>query len=258
LSLPSISIVTPCLNASATLQETLDSVRSQDYPAELEHIVVDGGSTDGSVEMLAAAEGVSFTSEPDRGMTHAKNKGIERARGEVIGQLNADDYYLPGALARVGEAFAEQRDARWATGPCLIVDEASQEIRRSITAYKNFFLRHYDFRLHLVQNFVSDPSTFVRRDAFERIGLYDESFRYAMDYEVFLRLGRLGPPVVIDAPLAAFRLAGSSFSMTSFEKQFEEHARAARLRGEGHPLAVATNRLTSALIPAIYRRVGRT
>jgi glycosyltransferase involved in cell wall biosynthesis len=257
LSLPSISIVTPCLDASATLQEALDSVRNQGYP-DLEHIVVDGESTDGTVELLAAAEGVSFTSEPDRGLTHAKNKGIARARGEIIGQLNADDFYLPGALRRVGKAFSENPQALWATSSCLIVDERRREIRRPITAYKDFFLRHYDFRLHLVQNFVSDPSTFVRRDAFEQLGLYDEEFRYSMDYELFLRLGRRGPPIVIDTPLAAFRLAGTSFSMTSFDKQFDEHARAARLHGEGHPVAVAANRLTSRLIPAIYRTTGRT
>jgi glycosyltransferase involved in cell wall biosynthesis len=257
LTLPSISIVTPCLNARETLQETLDSVREQGYP-DLEHIVVDGGSTDGSVDLLKAADGVSFTSEPDRGMTHAKNKGIERARGEIIGQINADDFYLPGALERVGRAFAENPQALWATGSCLIVDENGEEIRRSITAYKDFFLRHYDFRLHLVQNFVSDPSTFVRRDAFDQVGLYDEDYRYSMDYELFLRLGRRSAPVVVDKPLAAFRLAGTSFSMTSFDKQFDEHARAARHQGAGHPVAVSVNRLTSRVIPAIYRRVGRT
>jgi glycosyltransferase involved in cell wall biosynthesis len=257
LSEPSISIVTPCLNARATLQQTLDSVRSQEYP-DLEHIVVDGGSTDGTVELLAGAEGVSFTSEPDRGLTHAKNKGVERARGEVIGQLNADDYYLPGALSHVGKAFADNPEALWVTGPCLIVDEAGREIRRPITTYKNLFLRHYDFRLHLAHNFVSDPSTFVRRRAFDRVGLHNEEFRYSMDYELFLRLGRLAPPIVVEAPLAAFRLAGTSFSMTSFEEQFDEHARAARMHGAGHGVAVAVNRLTSRLIPAIYRRTGRT
>jgi glycosyltransferase involved in cell wall biosynthesis len=257
LSLPSMSIVTPCLDARPTLETALDSVRSQGYP-DVEHLVVDGGSTDGSLEILAAAEGVDFTSEPDRGLTHAKNKGIERARGQVVGQLNADDFYLPGALPRVGKAFADHPDALWVTGPCLIVDESGAEIRRPISAYKNLFLRHYDYRLHLVQNFVSDPSTFVRRDAFGQIGLYDEQFRLSMDYELFLRLGQRGAPVVLTEPIAAFRLAGTSFSMTAFEQQFEEHALAARVHGAGHPLAVAANRLTSRLIPAIYRTVGRT
>jgi GT2 family glycosyltransferase len=104
-----------------------------------------------------------------------------------------------------------------------------------------------------VQNFVSCPSTFVRRAAFDRIGLLDERFKYSMDYDLWLRLGRLQPPVVVDEPLASFRMAEGSLSMTGFERQFAEHAQNAREHGEGHPLAVGLNRVTSRLIVLIYR-----
>ena len=248
---PSMSIVTPCLDARATLADALESVRSQRYP-RLEHLVIDGGSTDGTVELLEAADDLSFVSEPDRGLADAVNKGIRRARGEVIGWLNADDVYLPGALERVGDAFDRRPDALWATGRCLIEDGRGNEIRRAVTAYKDFFLRRYRFGLLLTQNFVSCPATFVRREALRQVGLLDERFKYSMDYDLWLRLGRLGDPVVIDAPLAAFRMAEGSLSMSGFERQFAEHTQNAREHGRGHPLAVAVNRLASAGIVAAY------
>src|SRR4051812_18150538 len=94
--LPRISIITPAYQAAGTLPATLESVRAQGYPG-LEHIVVDGDSTDGSVELLRAAEGVRWISEPDRGLADAMNKGVAMATGDIIGELNADDVYLPGA-----------------------------------------------------------------------------------------------------------------------------------------------------------------
>jgi glycosyltransferase involved in cell wall biosynthesis len=252
LPLPTISVITPCLNAGTTLPQALDSVRSQGYP-HVEHIVVDGGSTDATLELLERAEGVRYVSEPDRGLTHALNKGIGMASGDVIGWLNADDVYLPGALGAVGQAFDREPDAEWATGRCLIIDSAGREIRGPIARYKDFLLRRYSYAALLTQNFVAAPATFVRRDAVEDVGLFDERFRYSMDYDVWLSLGRRGAPIVLDRPLAAFRMAEGSLSMTGFERQFAEHALNAREHGAGHPVAVAVNRVASRGIVLAYR-----
>jgi glycosyltransferase involved in cell wall biosynthesis len=252
VALPSITIVTPCLNARTTIELALESVRTQGYEGEVEHLVIDGGSTDGTLEVLERADEVRFTSEPDRGLSDAVNKGIRLAQGDVIGWLNADDVYLPGALARVAAALGANPQAEWATGRCLIIDAAGREIRRPVTAYKDFFLRHYSFRLHLVQNFVSCPSTFVRRSAYDAVGLLDERFRYSMDYDLWLRLAQRSEPVVIDHPLAAFRMAEGSLSMSGFDRQFAEHVQNAREHGRAHPLAVAANRALSRLIVATY------
>jgi GT2 family glycosyltransferase len=249
---PSITVVTPCLNARATLPETLASVRSQGYP-RLEHVVVDGGSTDGTLELLREAAGVRFISEPDRGLSNALNKGIAMASGDVIGWLNADDVYLPGALEAVGEAFARQPAAEWATGRCLIIDSAGREIRGPIARYKDLLLRHYSYPALLTQNFVAAPSTFARRDALQRVGGFDERFSYSMDYDVWLALGRAGAPLILDRSLAAFRMAEGSLSMTGFERQFAEHALNAREHGAGHPLAVAANQVASRGIVLAYR-----
>jgi GT2 family glycosyltransferase len=249
----SFSIVTPCLNGAATIAQTLRSVRIQDVEG-LEHIVIDGGSTDGTIEILRAAEGpVMFVSEPDDGLSDAMNKGIAMARNDVVGWLNADDVYLPGALRRVQEAFAARPDAEWATGRCLIIDGDGNEIRKGITRYKDALLRRWSFPLFLTQNFVSSPATFVKRSALHAVGGFEERFRYSMDYDVWLKLGRRSAPIVIDEPLACFRMAEGSLSMSGFERQFREHEQNAREHGAGHPVAVAANAAMSRAIVAAYR-----
>ena len=250
--LPSITVVTACLDAAATIGECLESVRSQDHPA-VEHVVVDGGSTDGTLELLAAAEGITWISEPDGGRPDAANKGVRISSGEIVAWLNADDRYEPGALRAVGEALAADPGAAWATGYCRIIDAAGNEIRKPVTAYKNLLLRHWTLPLYLTQNFVSDPATFVRRSALERVGPIDPRWRWSHDYDLWLRVAALGPPVVLERELASFRMAAGSLSMTGFEGQFREHAEVARRHGDGHRLAVAANAATSRLIVAVYR-----
>ena len=251
-SLPKISVVTAVLNRAGSIERALASVREQGYP-HVEHVVVDGGSTDGTIELLARSEGIRWVSEPDDGLADAMNKGIAMAAGEWIGWLNSDDYYLPGALNAVAEALAANPDARWITGRCPIIGAGDQEIRRAITAYKNWLLRHYSFPLYLTQNFISCPATFVRKDAYEAVGPLDPRYRISMDYDVFLRIARRWDPVVLDQDLAVFRMTEGTLSVDGFERQFAEHVEQARRHGEGHPLPVAANRLISRGIVLTYR-----
>jgi GT2 family glycosyltransferase len=253
---PTLTVVTPCLDAAATIEQTLDSVAGQLAPGD-EHLVVDGGSTDGTLEVLERRDGVRFVSEPDRGLSDAMNKGIRLAGGDVLGWINADDVLLPGALDAVRGAFAGRPQAEWLAGVCTIVDGAGEEIRRPVTSYKRWLLRRYSLRSLLVQNFVMAPATWVRRSAYEAIGGFDERFRYSMDYDAWLRLARRSDPIVLDRDLAAFRMAGESLSMTGFERQFEEHLANAREHGEGHPLPVALNAVTSRAFVMVYRVLRR-
>jgi glycosyltransferase involved in cell wall biosynthesis len=250
---PLLTIVTPCLNAAGTLREALASVQAA---GSIEHVVVDGGSTDGTLDILREAP-VEWTSEPDDGLSDAMNKGVARARGRFVGWLNADDYYLPGALARVRAVLEANPEAIWLTAPCLIVDGEGREIRRGVTRYKRFFLRRYSRCSLLVQNYVAAPATFVRRETLLAVGGFDGRFKYSMDYDLWLRLAEIADPIVLDEPVAAFRMAGESLSMTGFERQFEEHAQNARERGEGHPIAVAANVAVSRLIVVAYRVMRR-
>ena len=250
--LPSITIVTAVLNDAPTIGEALASVGAQEYAGEVEHVVVDGGSTDGTVEILERTEGIRFISEPDEGLSDARNKGIAMARGEVIGVLNGDDRYEPGALAAAGQAFAENPDAEWVTGRCWIIDGDGQEIRHPVTVYKNFLLERYSLPLYLTHNFVSDPSTFAKRDALLEIGGFDTRYRISVDYDVWLKLARRGDPIVLDRYLASFRMVEGTLSMSGFDLQFREQAEQARRHGDGHALAVALNQLLSRTIIAIY------
>jgi glycosyltransferase involved in cell wall biosynthesis len=255
-ALPSLTIITPCLNAAATLPATIASIRAQNYPG-LEHIVVDGGSTDGTVELLRATEGIRWISEPDRGLADALNKGIAMASGEVIGELNADDVYEPGALHAVGEALRDAPDVMWLTGRCRIIDAQGREIRRSVTAYKNWLLRRYSRRLYLTHNFISAPATFFRREALAEIGGFDLRYRISVDYDLQLRIAAKHDPLILDRYLASFRMAEGSLSMAGFKTQFREHAEQARRHGDGHRAAVALNQAISAGIVGVYEGMRR-
>jgi glycosyltransferase involved in cell wall biosynthesis len=209
-------------------------------------VVVDGGSTDDTVAILERSEGVRFVSEPDRGRADAVNKGVAMSSGEVIGWLNADDRYEPGALRAVGEAFASDPGAMWATGFCRIVGGDGDEIRPAVTRYKNFLLRRWSYSLYLTQNF-------VRRAALEEAGPLDERYLTSHDYDLWLRVARRHDPVVIERTLSCFRMVEGTASMEGFERQFREHAEAARRHGDGHPLPVAANAAMSRLIVLVYR-----
>ena len=249
--LPSITVITPSFNAAASIEATLESVRAQRYP-KLEHLVVDGASTDGTVEILEAAPGIRYVSEPDRGLAHALNKGVAMASGDIIGELNADDIYQPGALQAVGKAFRDHPEVAWLTGYCRIIDSNGAEIRRAITEYKNAFLRRYSVGLYLTHNFISAPATFFRRTTLDEAGDFDERYRISVDYDLQLRIARRHDPLILRRYLASFRMVEGTLSMSGFQEQFREHAEQARRHGDGHRAAVFLNQAISGGIVAIY------
>lgn len=207
MDLPRISIVTPSYNQAAFLRKTLDSVLDQNYP-NLEYIVIDGGSTDGSVDILREynAKLTYWVSEPDNGQSHALNKGFAHTTGEIVTWLNSDDVLLPGALHAVGEIFARYPQIQWLTG-----QPANLDIRDHL---RIFPLKTGRFRPLILRGwyhgrgfgFIRQEGTFWRRSLWEQIGeSLDEAMHYAMDDNLWRRFAQYADLVTVDMPLAAFR-----------------------------------------------------
>jgi glycosyltransferase involved in cell wall biosynthesis len=215
---PKISIVTPSLNQGEFIEQTIRSVLSQEYP-NLEYIVMDGGSTDNTLNILRSyADRVQWVSEKDTGQTNAINKGLQRAGGEIVAYLNADDLLLPGALHKVAQAFMEYPKAMWVTGRCRIITESGRETRKPITAYKNLWLRFHHPSLLFITDYISQPATFWRSRLLDELGYFDESLHYALDYEYFLRLNARFPLQILAQELAAFRVHAQSKNASAFHR----------------------------------------
>jgi glycosyltransferase involved in cell wall biosynthesis len=194
---PLVSVLTPSFNQRRWLVETLGSVASQTYP-HLEHIVVDGGSTDGSVDVLRAAlPPESWISEPDGGQSEALNKAFDRSRGEIIGWLNSDDAYLfDDTIESVVDYFRANPDVDVVYGHAALVSETGSLL------HVMWMPRYSKSRLWQ-ENVIAQPAVFIRRRALED-GFLDESFHYTMDHELWLRLatkhsfGRIDDVLAID------------------------------------------------------------
>jgi glycosyltransferase involved in cell wall biosynthesis len=225
-----ISIVTPSFNQADFLTRTARSILSQTGNFELRWIVIDGGSTDGTRPFLQSLNDSRLTwlSEPDRGQSHAINKGLAIADGDVVAWLNSDDLYVEGALAAVADAFAADPAARWLVGRCQVIDAADRVIRRSVVRYKERGLRRYRYRKLLRENFIAQPAVFWRRDFGREIGPLDESLHWTMDYDLWLRMGRRCDPLILDTILAQFRLHAQSKSGKVERGQFDEQYEVAR------------------------------
>jgi glycosyltransferase involved in cell wall biosynthesis len=223
-SFPKISVVTPSYNQAAFIEETINSVLGQGYE-NLEYIVIDGGSTDGSAEIIKKYEKhlAYWVSERDRGQAHAINKGLERATGDFIAYLNSDDLYLPGALQRVAEEFRTSPTVDLLYGSCLICDQAGATIGEStgsISTYEEI-VDLWDVWWQR-RNFVQ-PEVFWTKRIMDKVGLLREDLFYVMDYEYWSRIFRAGGIVrFVDAPLACFRLHSTQKSSNAERSAAEQ------------------------------------
>jgi glycosyltransferase involved in cell wall biosynthesis len=249
-----ISIVTPSFNQRPFLEQTIRSVLGQTGDFDLRHHVYDAQSTDGTLELLKSISDprLIWRSQRDAGQADAINQAIASTDGDVIGWLNSDDLYLPGALAAVAEAFADP-SVQWLVGRCEIIDEANRPIRQSIARYKNRWLKRYSYRRLLVENFIAQPAVFWRRDFGQRVGPLDASLHYTMDYDLWLRMGKLSPPKILPQALSQFRLHSKSKSGAVNREQFDEGYRVACRYFDGDRASQFAHRLHVEKIVWAYR-----
>lgn len=196
---PLVSIVTPSYNQAKYLEQTLQSVLGQDY-ARIEYAVVDGASTDGSVEIIKKyADKLSWwVSEKDSGQGDAINKGFARAQGGVVAWLNSDDYYLPGTISNVVKVFEENPDVVIVYGDMLAVDENGQTI--NVLKYKQLSLQDL-----LCFQIIGQPSVFFRRDALKKTGGLDTTFHFLLDHHLWIRIAQHGKILHIPQTWSAAR-----------------------------------------------------
>jgi glycosyltransferase involved in cell wall biosynthesis len=217
-ALPKISLVTPSLNQGMFIRATIESVLAQGYPA-LEYFVQDGGSTDGTLDVLREYGGrVPFVSEKDAGQADAINKGLSRATGEVLGYLNSDDVLLPGALAAVGEAFAADPGLDFAWGRAAYLDEAGSRV-------SPYLVRPDAIERLADACFIAQPAAFFRRRVWEETGPFDVTLHHTMDYDYWLRIAARIPTArtrFLDHELAGCRMHADAKTVAGWDRALDE------------------------------------
>ncbi len=221
------SIITPSFNQGVFLRETIESVVSQKGDFDIEYFVIDGGSSDESVEILKEYQEklknnskIKFfwQSKPDHGQADAINIGIKKSIGDIISYINSDDYYLPGTFEIVKTYFKANLGKQWLVGNCKVSDP-----KLSWT----FTLKHsWPIQLSknalLIFNTINQPSTFLRKSLVENIGFFDTNLNFVFDYDYWLRCLQVSLPGRIFTELSMFRIHGLSKGNTNYRKQFAE------------------------------------
>ncbi len=211
-----IAVVTPSFEQGRFLEQALASVAAQLQDGD-EHVVQDGGSRDGTLAILRRWEGrIRYVSAPDAGQAAAVNSGLRATSAEIVGWLNSDDFYYPGAFAAVRAAFAAHPDADVVYGRADHVDDDGQP-------YEAYPVEPFDARRLLETCFICQPALFFRRRVVDAVGALDETLRYCMDYEYWLRLAAAGRKFVhVDARLAASRMYPTNKTLGSRVAVHEE------------------------------------
>ena len=248
--LPLVSIVTPSLNHARFIRQAIDSVLEQDYPA-LEYVVIDGGSQDGTLDILESyGSRVSWSSEPDSGQTEALTRGFASTRGHIIGWLNSDDALCPGAVTSAVNALIQNPDAGLVYGMGTVIDEFG----RTSAPYP--WTQPFD-RQQLIRetDFVLQPAAFFRRDVFDAAGGLDHGLQYAFDWDLWIRLTYVADAVFLPEILACTRLWDGTKTSRGGWSRVRELSRVASRHAGSAVTPMVRRELVTLLSSPICRRL---
>ena len=219
---PKISIVTVSYNQGQFIEDNILSVINQNY-SNIEHIIIDAGSTDGTLEILKKYEKhLNWVSEPDKGQSDGLNKGFKKASGDIIGWINSDDRLVSGSLDNVASFFKDNPEEIAVVGNINLITEKGDFVRTVLSEpyeYKNMVNQ---------KRGVTQPSTFLKKEVFNKIGYLDESLHYAMDFDLFLRVSSIKTVPYLNMSFADFRLQEQAKSTNGLIHFRKEHIKIAR------------------------------
>jgi glycosyltransferase involved in cell wall biosynthesis len=247
-----ISVITPSFNQGQYIKDTIQSVVSQDYP-NWEFFINDAGSTDQSVGIIKTyarkyPRQIIWRSHPDRGQVAAINEGLAKASGDIIAYLNSDDYYLPGCFRQVADYFHRHPECLWLIGNCRVTDPKLGW---------TFFLKHlwpvdkFSWALP-VFNTINQPAVFMRRSLVKQVGLFNSDYKYAFDYDYWLRCQKISLPHRLRSDLAVFRVHSGSLGSTGYQIQFSEDIRIVTSHFPGR-IILYIHQLSSFFVTLVYR-----
>ena len=250
--LPSLSIITVCFNSVATIRDAIDSVLSQDYPG-IEYIVIDGGSTDGTADVVRSygSRIASYVSERDGGIYDAMNKGLELARGDVVGMLNSDDIYSDSKVvsALIAAMTAARADSVFAD--VVYVDRA--DTSREVRYYDSGQWRPSRFRYGLMP---AHPTFFVKREMYSRVGKFSVDYEIAGDFEMLVRILYRARASYVHVPRAVVRMRRGGISTRGIRQLWllnREIVRACRANGLWTALPIVLLKIPLKLLEFIRR-----
>ncbi|MBU2529227.1 glycosyltransferase [bacterium] len=229
MNCPKVSIITSSYNQGHFIEKTILSVLKQNCP-NIEHIVIDGGSTDNTLEILEKYPHLVWLSEPDKGQADAVNKGLKIATGEIIGWLNSDDVYLENAVSTAVKMFKEYPNVSVVYGDCYYIDEKDQVIRKFISG---------EFNLTRLLNcgycYIPPMSTFIKSKVFDKLeGPVNTNLKYCMDYDLFIRIAKAGFKFqYIPEFLSNFRRSQSNTTTVNISKMRKESFEVSKRYGGG-------------------------
>ncbi len=259
------SIVTPSFNQGKYIEQTIKSVVEQQGNFDIEYFVMDGGSTDNTVnilqkysKLLRHNQRIKFfwQSKKDKGQSDAINQGLKKSTGDICAFINSDDYYEKNIFKHIAQAFKQQSQKKWLTGPSHIVNEHQEIIQKFITLYKNFWLRFYSYKTLLILNYISQPSTFFKKELIENHGYFSETLNYCMDYDFWLKIGKQNTPIICNEYISNFRIHSQSKGKVSYQNQFQEDLKVVK-NYTTNPLILNLHQFHNHLITVVYRNLKK-